>query len=101
LNIIKGEMSFVGPRPQLAEFLPDYTEFEMRRHEVRPGLTGPAQVNGRNNLPWNKRFKLDVEYVDNLSLAFDLRILALTLRALFSGSGEVTEDLEDFYDREK
>lgn len=101
VNILRGEMSFVGPRPQLAEFLSDYTAYEMRRHSVRPGLTGAAQVNGRNALPWKRRFELDVEYAEKITFLGDLKILLKTLVCLLCGGGDVTEDAEDFYDREK
>ena len=77
-NVLKGDMSLVGPRPLLMEYLPLYTEEQARRHEVRPGITGWAQVNGRNVLDWEERFKLDLWYVDNRSLWLDLKILILT-----------------------
>lgn len=67
INILKGEMSFVGPRPQMEDFLPLYSEKQLRRHEVRPGLSGLAQISGRNDIPWTKRFEYDVYYVDNIS----------------------------------
>ena len=97
INILRGEMSFVGPRPQLSEFLPYYTEDEMKRHSVRPGLTGLAQVNGRNSLPWKKRFEFDCEYAKNISFGLDLKILFLTFVTLF-GKGKDGE-IENFYDR--
>ena len=97
VNILRGEMSFVGPRPQLAEFLPHYTDEEKLRHPVRPGLTGLAQVSGRNSLPWKKRFELDAEYAKNVSFALDLKILLLTAFTLF-GKGK-DGDIESFYDR--
>lgn len=78
-NVLKGDMSLVGPRPLLMEYLPLYTPEQARRHEVKPGLTGWAQVNGRNAISWEEKFKLDVWYVDNLSFWLDLKILALTL----------------------
>lgn len=78
-NVIRGDMSLVGPRPLLTEYLSLYSPEQARRHEVRPGLTGWAQVNGRNTLSWERRFELDVWYVDHWSLALDLRILWLTL----------------------
>ncbi len=90
-NIIKGDMSFVGPRPLLVEYLPYYNEREQRRHEVRPGLTGWAQVNGRNSVNWTKRFELDVEYVENLSLGFDIKILLSTVKKVLAKS-DVAED---------
>lgn len=79
-NICKGDMSIIGPRPLLIEYLPWYTEKEHRRHDVRPGLTGLAQVNGRNNLDWDRRFETDVYYVDHLSFLFDLKIFFLTIK---------------------
>ncbi len=78
-NILKGDMSFVGPRPLSVKYLPHYTEEERRRHKVRPGLTGLAQINGRNTAIWEKRFAFDVQYVDNISFFADLRILAETV----------------------
>lgn len=79
INVLRGDMSLVGPRPLLLRYLERYTPEQMRRHEVKPGLTGWAQVNGRNALTWEDKFALDVWYVDNWSLGLDLRILALTL----------------------
>lgn len=97
LNILRGEMSFVGPRPQLAEFLPYYTEEEKLRHSVRPGLTGLAQVSGRNALPWKKRFELDSEYAKKISFFLDLKILLLTLFTVFGKGGD--GDTASFYER--
>jgi len=79
INVVRGEMSLVGPRPLLPEYLPLYTAEQFRRHEVRPGMSGLAQVSGRNLLLWQSQFELDVEYVDTWSLGLDLRILWLTL----------------------
>ena len=79
-NVIKGEMSLVGPRPLLMEYLPLYTSEQTRRHEVRPGITGWAQVNGRNGISWEEKFMLDVRYVDNRRLWLDIKILWLTVR---------------------
>lgn len=94
-NILKGDMSLVGPRPLLMEYLPLYTPEQARRHDVRPGLTGWAQVNGRNAVTWAEKFRYDVWYVDNQSLALDVRILLLTVRAVLwrqgiTGEGEAT-----------
>lgn len=86
-NVLKGDMSLVGPRPLLMEYLPLYTAHQMRRHEVRPGITGWAQVNGRNELSWEKKFDLDVWYVDNWSLKLDFKILLLTAKAVLARSG--------------
>lgn len=90
-NVLKGEMSLVGPRPLLMQYLERYTPEQMRRHEVRPGITGWAQVNGRNNVPWEERFKMDVWYVDNHHLGLDLKILWLTLLKVVRRS-DVSQD---------
>jgi len=94
-NVLKGEMSLVGPRPLLMEYLPLYSKEQYRRHEVRPGVTGWAQVNGRNAISWEDKFKLDVWYVDNQSFLLDLKILFLTVKKVLvrdgiSGEGEAT-----------
>lgn len=86
-NILRGEMSFVGPRPLRAEYLPLYSKQQSRRHEVLPGLTGLAQVSGRNAVDWPTKFKLDIEYIDSIGLRMDLKIIILTLRAVASRSG--------------
>lgn len=86
-NIIAGDLSFVGPRPLLAEYLPLYTPHQNRRHQVTPGLTGLAQVNGRNTLSWDSKFSFDVWYVDHLSFWLDLRILLLTMWKVISREG--------------
>lgn len=90
-NVLKGDMSLVGPRPLLMQYLDRYTPEQMRRHEVRPGITGWAQVNGRNNVPWEERFKMDVWYVDHHNLGLDLRILWLTLLKVIRRS-DVSQD---------
>lgn len=87
LNVLKGEMSLVGPRPLLMEYLARYTPEQRRRHEVLPGITGWAQVNGRNNLTWEEKFALDVWYVDHCSLWLDLKIILLTVRELLLRQG--------------
>ncbi len=86
-NILKGDMSLVGPRPLLMEYLPFYSPEQARRHNVRPGLTGFAQVNGRNAISWEDKFKLDVWYVDNMSLWLDIRILLLTVKKVLERDG--------------
>ncbi|WP_443113633.1 sugar transferase [Herbaspirillum seropedicae] len=86
-NVLKGDMSLVGPRPLLMEYLPLYSAEQTRRHEVRPGITGWAQVNGRNALSWEERFQLDVWYVDHRSLWLDLKILVLTVRKVLMREG--------------
>ncbi len=87
INVLKGDMSIVGPRPLLMEYLPLYSREQAKRHNVRPGITGWAQVNGRNALSWEDKFKLDVWYVDNISLALDLKILWLTLLKVTKSEG--------------
>ncbi|HTV71964.1 MAG TPA: sugar transferase [Rhizobiaceae bacterium] len=87
VNVLKGEMSLVGPRPLLMEYLPLYSAEQARRHEVRPGVTGWAQVNGRNAISWEEKFRLDVWYVDNRSFALDAKILAMTVGRLLTRSG--------------
>ena len=87
LNVLKGDMSLVGPRPLLMEYLPLYSTEQARRHEVRPGITGWAQVNGRNAISWEEKFKLDVWYVDNQSFWLDLKILWMTLAKVFKREG--------------
>lgn len=94
-NVLRGEMSLVGPRPLLVEYLPLYSPEQARRHEVRPGITGWAQVNGRNAISWEDKFKLDVWYVDNSSLLLDIKILWLTVKKVLvrdgiSAAGEAT-----------
>lgn len=94
-NVLKGEMSLVGPRPLLMEYLPLYNQEQMRRHEARPGVTGWAQINGRNAISWEEKFKLDVWYVDNQSFWLDIKILFLTVKKVFirdgiSAEGEAT-----------
>ena len=97
INVLKGDMSLVGPRPLLMHYLDLYTSEQMRRHEVKPGITGWAQVNGRNTISWEQKFKLDVWYVDHLSFRLDMKIMALTLgkilrREDINHPGHVTVD---------
>ena len=87
LNVLKGDMSLVGPRPLLMQYLERYTPEQARRHEVKPGITGWAQVNGRNALSWEEKFKLDVWYVDNMSLWFDIKIILLTIWKIIKREG--------------
>ena len=82
-NVLKGDMTLIGPRPLLPKYLPLYSKEQFRRHEVRPGITGWAQVNGRNNISWQKKFELDVWYVDHLSFALDMKIFFLTIKKVF------------------
>jgi sugar transferase EpsL len=86
-NVLKGDMSLVGPRPLLPEYVPRYTPLQRRRHEVKPGITGWAQVNGRNGLDWERKFELDVWYVDHRSLWLDVKILGMTALKVFGGVG--------------
>ena len=95
LNVIKGDMSLIGPRPLLVQYLPLYNEKQKRRHEIRPGITGWAQVNGRNAISWEEKFELDVWYVENISFVLDIRILILTIvnvlkRKGISGDNQAT-----------
>lgn len=95
INVLKGDMVFVGPRPLLPKYLPLYSKEQLRRHEVRPGITGWAQINGRNNISWTRKFEYDVWYVDHVSFWLDLKILFLTVKKVFvregiSKEGEVT-----------
>ncbi len=83
INILKGEMSFIGPRPLLVEYLPLYNDYQKQRHNVKPGITGWAQVNGRNAISWNDKFKFDVEYIENIGLLFDLKIFFKTIKKVF------------------
>lgn len=87
INVLKGDMSLVGPRPLLPKYLPLYSQEQYRRHEVRPGITGWAQVNGRNNISWQKKFELDVWYVDHLSFWLDVKIIFLTIKKVFIREG--------------
>lgn len=87
INVLKGDMSLIGPRPLLVQYLPLYSSIQARRHEVRPGITGWAQVNGRNAISWEEKFKLDVFYVKNLSLLLDLKILSKTVVKVIKSEG--------------
>lgn len=98
-NILKGDMSLVGPRPLLMEYLPLYTPEENRRHEMKPGLTGWAQIHGRRLIDMSDRFVLDVWYVDHWSLALDFKILAMTVRAVLTGEGVVPDRPDEIADR--
>ena len=93
-NVLKGDMSLVGPRPLLVEYLPLYSEKQSRRHEVRPGITGWAQVNGRNAISWGEKFDLDVWYVDNQSFWLDIKILWLTVQKVISRDGVSPEGVD-------
>jgi sugar transferase EpsL len=102
INVLRGDMSVIGPRPLLVKYLPFYTKREMKRHEVRPGITGWAQVNGRNLLNWDKRLELDVEYVETMSIGLDIRIVFKTINEVLSQkdvlevSSETVPDFDDY-----
>ncbi|MDM8542151.1 sugar transferase [Desulfococcaceae bacterium HSG9] len=95
-NVLKGEMSLVGPRPLLMQYLTRYTPYQMRRHEIRPGITGWAQIHGRNNTPFSKRFEMDIWYVDNHSLSLDFRIIIYTASKVIKREG-VRTDLDQCF----
>lgn len=100
INVLKGDMSLIGPRPLLPEYLPMYDKVQIRRHEVRPGITGLAQIRGRNHMKFSERLKNDVYYVDHLSLAFDIEILFKTVHSVFFKSkdivlGQTIDDIDD------
>ena len=98
-NILKGDMSVTGPRPLLVQYLPRYNEYQHRRHEVKPGLSGWAQVNGRNAISWEEKFEFDVEYVDNYSLSMDIKILFMTILNVLKRDGissQTSVTMEEF-----
>ena len=94
INVLKGDMSIVGPRPQMKDFLEHYTPEQMRRHEVKPGMTGLAQVSGRNNLSWEEKFELDVHYVENRSILGDFKIMFKTVKVMLNKEGINAPDKE-------
>lgn len=99
INIIKGDMAIVGPRPLLVRYLPRYNEHQKRRHEVRPGLTGLAQVHGRNSVSWEEKFDWDVKYVNNVSFAEDVKIILMTIKSVLKKEGissETSATMEEF-----
>ena len=99
INVLKGDMSLVGPRPLLIQYLPLYDDMQRRRHEVRPGMTGWAQVNGRNAISWQQKFEYDVWYVDNLSFSLDVKIILKTIEKVFKREGinsEIHVTMEPF-----
>ena len=103
-NVLMGDMSLVGPRPLLIEYLPLYDKNQARRHEVKPGITGWAQVNGRNSITWEEKFELDIWYVDNQSFMLDIKILFLTIKAVLSSKGVNASDkvtMEKFIKKNK
>ena len=96
MNILVGDMSIIGPRPLLVKYLPYYTDEERKRHSIRPGLTGYAQAHGRNAITWEKKFELDVWYVDNLTFATDVKVIIDTIKVVLSHDGVALNALEDF-----
>ena len=103
INILIGDMSIVGPRPLLVRYLTRYNDEQRRRHNVRPGLTGNAQANGRNAISWDEKFKLDIEYVDNISFSFDVKIIFDTVKAVFKRDGissDTSVTMEEFMGNE-
>jgi lipopolysaccharide/colanic/teichoic acid biosynthesis glycosyltransferase len=100
-NVLVGEMSFVGPRPLLTRYLPYYTEREQLRHSVRPGITGWAQVNGRNALGWDRKLELDAYYAEHVSFLFDCRILLLTAYKVIKREGTIADKVEHYLDVER
>ena len=104
INVLKGDMSLIGPRPLLVEYLERYNDEQKRRHEVRPGITGWAQVNGRNAISWEEKFKYDVEYVDKLNFLLDMKIVFLTIKKIVVKEGisqEGNATMEIFYGKKK
>ncbi|WP_294819420.1 sugar transferase [uncultured Flavobacterium sp.] len=97
INVIKGDMSLVGPRPLLFKYIPLYSEVQLKRHDVKPGITGWAQVNGRNSIAWTKKFELDVYYVENVSLLLDIKILLLTVKKVLIREGVNNSDARPMY----
>ena len=92
ISVLKGDMSLIGPRPLLEKYLPRYTKEQFRRHEVKPGITGWAQVNGRNSIGWEEKFKLDVYYVDHFSFLLDMKIIFMTIAKVFKSEGVNSDD---------
>ena len=101
INVLKGDMAFIGPRPLLVRYLPYYTEREQLRHSVRPGISGWAQVNGRNNITWDKKLECDAYYAENISLWFDIKIIFLTLYKVVKREGAIADKKENYLDIER
>lgn len=101
INVLKGDMALIGPRPLLVKYLPYYTEREKLRHTVRPGISGWAQVNGRNNISWDKKLAFDVEYVENLSLMMDIKVILKTIQNVLSRKDVVLQAIPDLDDYRK
>lgn len=101
INVLKGDMALIGPRPLLVKYLPYYTERERLRHSVRPGITGWAQVNGRNNITWDNKLECDAYYAENVSFLFDIKILFLTIYKVIKREGAVADKKENYLDVER
>lgn len=101
INVLKGDMALIGPRPLLVKYLPYYTEREKLRHSVRPGITGWAQVNGRNNITWDNKLEFDAYYAENVSFLFDMKILFLTIYKVIKREGAVADKKENYLDVER
>ena len=101
INVLKGDMALIGPRPLLVKYLPYYTERERLRHSVRPGITGWAQVNGRNNITWDNKLECDAYYAENVSFLFDIKILLLTIYKVIKREGAVADKKENYLDVER
>lgn len=101
INVLKGDMALIGPRPLLIRYLPYYTEREKLRHSVRPGITGWAQVNGRNNITWDKKLECDAYYAEHVSFLFDMKLLFLTVYKVFKKEGAVADKKENYLDEER
>lgn len=101
INVLKGDMALIGPRPLLVKYLPYYTEREKLRHSVRPGITGWAQVNGRNNITWDNKLECDAYYAENVSFLFDMKILFLTIYKVIKREGAVADKKENYLDVER
>lgn len=97
INVLKGDMALIGPRPLMPQYLPLYSKKQARRHEVRPGITGWAQVNGRNSISWTKRFELDVWYVEHCSIGLDFKILIRTIKKVFIREGINSDNIATMY----
>ena len=101
INVLKGDMALIGPRPLLVKYLPYYTERERLRHTVRPGISGWAQINGRNNITWDNKLECDAYYAEHVSLMFDIKILILTIYKVFKREGAIADKKENYLDVER
>ena len=101
INVLKGDMALIGPRPLLVKYLPYYTDREHLRHTVRPGISGWAQINGRNNITWDNKLECDAYYAEHVSLMFDIKILLLTIYKVFKREGAIADKKENYLDVER